>query len=205
MSGRVIGAVAAAIVMLAVGGCAGFGTGATSTSAASSADPTATSTTSSASAIRTTDSKLAEAQRSHEYPAPPPRETTKRGAPTAVTAIEVFTIGYINWNAASLARTMRALAAISIGQARSEVSLAASQTAQDYELRRGGVANSGVVQAIAPVSGTRYQYAVVTRERTTATNNAAYQGLPPAWHLTLATVSRLRGGGWVVSGWQPEN
>jgi hypothetical protein len=99
---------------------------------------------------------------------------------------------------------MRALEAISVGQARAEVALAASQAAQDYELSRGGVANSGVVEAIAPVLDHRDQFAVVTRERTTATNNSAYQGLPPAWHLTLATVAQVRGG-WVVSVWQPEN
>jgi hypothetical protein len=53
--------------------------------------------------------------------------------------------------------------------------------------------------------GQRNQYAVVTRERTTASNDGAYQGLAPAWHLTLATVTRLTDGGWVVSAWQPEN
>jgi hypothetical protein len=122
-----------------------------------------------------------------------------------VTVIEAFATGYINWRAATISRTMRALEVISIGQARSEVSIAASQTAQDYELRRGGVANSGVVEAIGPVVGRSDQYAVVTREQTTATNNNAYQGLPASWHLTLATVTRLRSGGWVISGWQPES
>ena len=120
-----------------------------------------------------------------------PRQTVAGRRAGPVLAIEAFATGYINWRATTVSRTMRALEAISIGQARSEVALAASQTAQDYELRHGGVANSGTVEAVAPVLGHRDQYAVVTRERTTATNTTAYQGLPAAWHLTLATVTRL--------------
>jgi hypothetical protein len=55
------------------------------------------------------------------------------------------------------------------------------------------------------VLGQRDQYVVVTREQTSATNTTAYQGLSPAWHLTLATVSEVAAGKWVVSGWQPES
>ena len=69
----------------------------------------------------------------------------------------------------------------------------------------GGVANSGAVEAIAPVTGAAHEYAVVTRERTTATNTNAYDGLRPEWHVAVATVSRVARGGWVVSAWQPEN
>ena len=69
------------------------------------------------------------------------------------------------------------------------VTLAAAQTARDYELRRGGLANSGIVEAIAPVIGQRDTYAVVTRERTTATATDAYRGLAPSWHVALATVT----------------
>jgi hypothetical protein len=46
---------------------------------------------------------------------------------------------------------------------------------------------------------------VVTLESTSATNTTAYQGLRPAWHVSLATVAELAGGRWVLSGWQPEN
>lgn len=153
----------------------------------------------------TASSPATTAQSSNELPTPVPRQTAPRAAPGAVLAMEAFATGYINWRASTVSRTMRALEAMSIGQARSEVALAASQTAQDYELRHGGVANSGTVEAVAPVLGHRDQYAVVTRERTSATNTTAYQGLPAAWHLTLATVTRLSSGAWVVSGWQPES
>ena len=100
---------------------------------------------------------------------------------------------------------MRALAAQSVGQARSAMQLAAAGTAGDYELQRGGVANQGTVEAVAPLAGRRDQYVVVTLEATTATNTTAYEGLLPAWHVTLATVAEQAPGQWVLSGWQPES
>ncbi len=85
------------------------------------------------------------------------------------------------------------------------MALAAAQTADDYELRRGGIANHGVVEAVAPLPERRDQYVVVTLESTSATNTSAYRGLRPAWHVALATVTEQAPGEWVVSGWQPEN
>jgi hypothetical protein len=133
------------------------------------------------------------------------RETAAGGAATPAEAISAFADAYINWTAATISADMRALTASSIGQARSVAALAAAQTASDYELQRGGIANTGTVEAIAPLPGQRYQYVVVTRELTTATNTAAYAGLAPAWHVALATVTELSAGQWVVSGWQPES
>ena len=101
---------------------------------------------------------------------------------------------------------MRALEAISIGQARSEVALAASQTAQDYELRHGGDRQlRAPSRRSRPCSGSRDQYAVVTRERTTATNTTAYQGLPAGVAPDPGHGDEADGGRWVVSGWQPES
>ena len=100
---------------------------------------------------------------------------------------------------------MSELASAAVGQARSALQLAAAQTAGDYELKRGGIANSGTVEAVAPLPSSRNQYVVVTRESTTASASAAYQGLRPAWHVAIATVARLQGGGWVLSGWQPQS
>ena len=92
---------------------------------------------------------------------------------------------------------MQALAGQSVGQARSAMELTAAQTGSDYELRRGGIANSGTVEAVAPLAGQPDRYAVVTRERTTATATDAYQGLQPAWHVAVATVvSSVRSAGW---------
>ena len=55
------------------------------------------------------------------------------------------------------------------------------------------------------MTGQRNVYAVVTRERTTAANTSAYQGLSATWHVTLATVTQVDGGLWTLSGWQPES
>jgi hypothetical protein len=148
-------------------------------------------------------SPVSRADRTHEYPGPPVRQDAA-GSPTPVAAIEAFATAYINWTATTVSGRMRALEGLSVGQARAAVALDAAQTAQDYELRRGGVANSGTVEAVAPVLGAHGEYAVVTRERTTATGTSAYAGLRPAWHLALATVARV-GGGWTVSSWQPES
>jgi len=127
------------------------------------------------------------------------------GASTPTLAVAAFAVGYINWTARTVSGRMQGLAALSVGQARSLVTLTAAQTARDYELRRGGVANSGIVEAIAPVIGQRDTYAVVTRERTTATGTDAYRGLAPSWHVALATVTGTAHAGWVVSGWTPES
>jgi hypothetical protein len=147
---------------------------------------------------------LAQAQATHEYPSAPVHQTAL-GLPTATDAIDVFATAYINWTAATVSSRMRALAKLSVGQARSAVLLAAAQTAQDYELARSGIANSGTVEAIAPLAGSGDEYVVVTKERTSASNTTAYRGLAAAWHLSLASVARVPTGGWAVSSWQPEN
>jgi hypothetical protein len=149
---------------------------------------------------------LAQAQATHEYPSPSLKpQTATGGSSSPVQAIRRFVSAYINWNAQTVVLDMRTLAARSVGQARSAMQLAAAGTAGDYELRRGGIANHGAVEAVAPVSGRRDQYVVVTLESTTATNTTAYEGLLPAWHVALATVAEQAPGRWVLSGWQPEN
>jgi hypothetical protein len=154
-----------------------------------------------------TPSKLVVAQATHEYPSPKPApQTATDGRASAVAAVRAFASAYINWTADTVSADMRMLAARSIGQARSLLELAAAQTASDYELQRGGIANAGKVEAVAPLPGSgRDRYVVVTRESTTATNTTAYQGLQPAWHVALATVARLPTGSWAVSDWQPES
>jgi hypothetical protein len=124
---------------------------------------------------------------------------------SAAAAIRRFAAAYINWDAETVSARLSTLARGSIGQARAAMELAAAQTAGDYELKRGGIANHGTVEAVAPLPGRREQYVVVTLESTSATNTTAYQGLRPAWHVALATVAELPGRRWVLSSWQPEN
>jgi hypothetical protein len=144
----------------------------------------------SAASTSATSAAVATAQRTHEYPYPAGRQTVIGGWRNPVQAVQVFATTYINWTAATVSDRLRALAA--------------ADTAGDYELQRGGIANAGVVEAIAPLAGGADRYAVVTEERTTATGTAAYRGLAPGWHLALATVTRV-GGLWVVSAWEPES
>ncbi len=146
---------------------------------------------------------VATAEAAHEYPAPKPPAQRAPGAAAPEQALLAFATAYIDWTAGTVTQRLLALAAAGVGQARSAMELAAAQTAGDYELRRGGIANHGTVEAIAPLGRPGY-YVVVTREATTATGTAAYQGLKPAWHVTVAGVRREAGGGWVVSAWQPE-
>jgi hypothetical protein len=148
---------------------------------------------------------VARANRTHEVPTPAGPQPVAGGWRSPTQAVYVFATQYINWNSQNVSARLRALARVSVGQARSAASTDASETASDDELKQGQIANSGVVEAIAPVIGHRYEYAVATRERTTASATDAYQGLAAQWHLAVATVTRLRGGLWVLSGWQPEN
>ncbi len=148
---------------------------------------------------------MARAQRTHEIPTPAPAEKAVGGWRSAVQAVQVFAEWYINWTAGSVATHLHVLAQIAVGQARSAMTLAAGQVGHDSSIALGGIANSGTVEAIAPVTGERDVYAVVTRERTTASHTSAYQGLRPAWHVTLATVTEMQGRLWTISGWQPEN
>ncbi|HWE10175.1 MAG TPA: hypothetical protein VG325_12540 [Solirubrobacteraceae bacterium] len=201
---RLLTAVAVAAVSSCAGGCA-LTPGAGGSSSAASIRPSASSRLSAPSGAARTGALVAQANRTHEYPTPAPRQTVIGGWRTPVQAVEVFTATYINWTASTVTDRLRALAEVSVGQARSAMSLAAAETAKDYELRRGGVANSGTVEAIALLRSGANQYAVVTRETTTATNSSAYRGLAPAWHVTLATVTRVAGGLWVLTDWQPEN
>jgi hypothetical protein len=150
-------------------------------------------------------SPLARAQATHEYPAPAVSEQVASPSANAAAAVRRFAGAYINWNAGDVSAQMGALAQQSLGQARSALELAAAQTEQDYELQRGGVANQGTVEAVVALTGHPDQFIVVTRERTTATNTSAYQGLAPAWHVALATVSQVSPGHWAVSAWQPES
>ena len=100
---------------------------------------------------------------------------------------------------------MRALAARSVGQARAAMTLAAAETAGDYELQQGGIANSGTVEAVAPLAATPNEYVVVTPSR-----QAPPTPPPTGTRTRLARRARHRaasmpGGGWALSGWQPEN
>jgi hypothetical protein len=151
---------------------------------------------------------VARANATHEYPGPAPPAERAPGDPGPAAAVSAFARAYINWNAGDVAATMARLATLSIGQARSEMALAAAEARGDMALSQGQIANRGTVEAVARLAGRGNRFVVVTREATTSAASGAYQGLAPAWHVTLATVTQLPESGqsrWVISGWQPEN
>jgi hypothetical protein len=151
---------------------------------------------------------VARAQATHEYPSPAPPPQHAAGSAGPAQAVSAFARVYVNWDAQNVSERMLRLARSSIGQARSEMALAAAETQADGTLQQGGIANRGTVEAVAPRPGHRHQYVVVTRERTTSSMTSAYRDLAPSWHVTLATVSQVAAGGgrrWVVSSWQPES
>lgn len=151
---------------------------------------------------------LARAEATHEYPSPTPPAQSAPGSLTAVQAVSAFARLYINWNAQDVSAHMARLARASIGQARSEMALAAAETRTDTTIQQGGISNRGAVETVAPRDGHSGQYVVVTREATSASVTTAYRGLARAWHVTLATVAALGPPGrrrWILSGWQPES
>jgi hypothetical protein len=195
----VVAALVAAALAVGLPGCSlGRDAAAPTTSSASSA------AVSPARSGSTVAGKVARADQTHEVPTPPGRQPVAGGWRSPTEAVYVFAMRYINWNSQDVSARLRALARVSVGQARSAVSAAASETASDRELQQGHVANSGAVEAIAPLIGHRDEFAVATRERTTGAAGA-YQGIAPAWHLAVATVTRLPSGLWVLNEWQPEN
>jgi hypothetical protein len=202
--GRSIGALLAAGMAAAVVAGCGLPFEGSRARGRSAAASTAAPTPARASAARMR-ATVARAQRTHEIPTPAPAQAALGGWRSPVQAVQVFAQAYINWTADTVATDLRVLAQAGVGQARSAMTLAAAQVSHDSSLKLGGIANSGTVEAIAPVTGEHNVYAVVTRERTTATNTSAYQGLRPGWHVTLATVTEVEGWLWTISGWQPEN
>lgn len=185
------------LIAVVASGCAAL-------SPAPTGSPTESPTTPHRAQTTPSRSPVAQAQATHEYPGPAAPKQRATGSDAPARAVAAFADAYINWNARTVAAQMQALAEQSVGQARSAMELAAAQTASDYELQRGGIANSGTVEAVAALAGRGGRYVVVTRERTTATATNAYQGLQPAWHVAVVTVTEVAPGRWAVSGWQPE-
>jgi len=188
-------ALAGVVAALALGGCAGL---------ALPPVQTTTATRSTATHGSPVVAKLRRAQATHELPSPATPQYAP-GSASPAQAIRMFAERYVNWTAADVVRRMTALAGSSVGQARAAMTLTAAQVRGDRTLGEAGIANHGSVEAVAPLAGRGHRYVVVTREWTTATYTTAYEGLPPAWHVTLVTVSRVTGSRWAVSAWQPEN
>lgn len=125
-------------------------------------------------------------------------------APTPTAAVTAFAELYVNWTYATLADTRQRLGEIAVGEAAAAQRRAAAETRGDYELRRGKVENHGEIVTVAPQrdAPSSGHFVVVTRETTTGVG--AYDGLPPAYHVTLVTTEAVDGG-YAVSSWRPQS
>ena len=122
-------------------------------------------------------------------------------APSPQAALLRYALLYANWQADSLSRVERRLAALAVGAARlTAEQIAASQSAT-AALAADHVQNTGVVLSIARGQGpARGLWVVVTREQTTGAG--LYAGLPPTLHVTLARTQRFDEG-FAISSWIP--
>lgn len=157
----------------------------------------APATTTNATAPRVVDNEV--------RPAQPYRDTSRPAAPAATPeqAIKRFAALYVNWTYRTLGAHRLQLARVAVGAAAAEQRRGAAESAHDYELAQGRVSNRGQLVGVAARRGGRAgEYIVVTRETTTGIDT--YEGLPPAYHVTLVTVQAVAGG-WAVSAWEPQS
>lgn len=141
-----------------------------------------------------------------EPPGPPPPPAASQAPlnlePTRQAALAAFAELYINWSYHTLGAQQRTLAAISVGAARLAEQQAAATSQADSTIAQGHIHNSGQVTSIAPELTHRGMWVIVTRERTGG--DTQYEGLPSAYHVTLAQLAGVPGG-YAVSEWLPQS
>lgn len=141
-----------------------------------------------------------------EPPAPAPPSAAAQ-APIQVQrtphgALAAFATRYVNWSYRTLPRQQRALAGMSVGSARLAEEQAAASSGGDGTINAGQIRNSGTVVSISRDLADSGRWLIVTREQTHG--GAQYQGLPAAYHVTIARLAALRDG-YAVSQWLPQS
>lgn len=129
-------------------------------------------------------------------------EHSTRLQATPQRALTQFGVLYTNWTWRTLARDQQTLEAMSVGAARLAEQQAAAATRADSTLARARLANHGELLAIAPDMTRSGWWILITREQTSG--NGEYEALPASDHVTLAQVAHLDRG-WAVSQWLPQN
>lgn len=151
-------------------------------------------------------SEPASPQNPGEPPAPgAPNPSMQRPADvqaSATGALAAFAARYSNWSYQTLAGEQRALAAISVGAARLSELQAAAASQGESTVSRGHIHNSGQIISIAADIDAPGMWAIVTREQTSGSDE--YEGLPAAYHVTLAKLAAVAGG-YAVSEWLPQS
>jgi hypothetical protein len=123
-------------------------------------------------------------------------------AATPQAALSAYAETYINWSFQTLGSQQLQLAAMSVGAARLSERQAAAASASDSTIARGHIYNSGQVVSVGADATRVGGWVVVTREHTGGSEQ--YQGLPRAYHVTLARLAVVPGG-WAVSEWLPQS
>ena len=107
-----------------------------------------------------------------------------------------------NWTYRTLSSDQRTLAAMSVGAARLAEQQAAASSRADTTIARGHICNSGQILSIARDLQSADAWVIVTREQTGG--DTQYEGLPAAYHVTLAQLARVPGG-YAVGQWLPQS
>jgi pyruvate/2-oxoglutarate dehydrogenase complex dihydrolipoamide acyltransferase (E2) component len=145
-------------------------------------------------------------QNAGEQPAPAPAspaaQTPAEVQPTPAKALAAFSRLYSNWTYRTLTSDQRALAAMSVGAARLAEQQAAASSEADTTIARGRIWNSGQIVSIGADVSRAGTWDIVTREQTGGSTE--YEGLPAAYHVTLARLARVPGG-FAVSEWLPQS
>jgi hypothetical protein len=155
------------------------------------------------SAVRgTTSSATPENPGEPPAPAPPaPAAQAPAGIqPTPSKALAAFAQLYVNWTYRTLSFNQRTLAAMSVGAARLAEQQAAASSRADTTIARGHIWNTGQIVSIAPDLARPDMWVIVTREQTGG--DTQYEGLPAAYHVTLAQLANVPGGYAIVQ-WLP--
>ena len=141
-----------------------------------------------------------------EPAAPPPRSPSAQGPadvqPTPTKALEAFAELYVNWTYRTLSADQRTLAAISVGAARLSERQAAASSRDDTTIAAGRIWNSGQMVSIARDLTSADSWVIVTHEQTGG--NTQYEGLPAAYHVTIAQLANVPGG-YAVKEWLPQS
>jgi riboflavin synthase alpha subunit len=108
---------------------------------------------------------------------------------------------YVNWTYRTLSSNQRTLAAMSVGPARMVERQAAAASSTDTTISRGHIYNTGQIVSIAHDLSHTEMWVIVTREQTGGSTE--YDGLQPAYHVTLAKLASVPGG-YTVETWLPQ-
>ncbi|MGP8240349.1 MAG: hypothetical protein ACLQQB_01080 [Solirubrobacteraceae bacterium] len=141
-----------------------------------------------------------------EPPAPAPLTPTAQAPtdlqPTPAKALAAFSQLYTNWTYRTLTSNQQTLAGMSVNPARLVEQQAAVSSQADTTITRGHIYNTGQIVSIAPDLAHPNMWVIVTREQTGG--DTQYEGLPAAYHVTLAQLAKIPGG-YAVGQWLPQD